>query len=618
VRSPTAISNAVAVALLIGSVACGGAACGSGLPEARVEVARPLLARLVADLPPGADQCVVTAPHLVSDRRRALLAELTDADALGWARTPHVAAYVRCRYRSRRESIVWRMLIDGELDREVLPMHVRWEGDACEADACDWPVAAWDGSILSLRSPDTDAVRGVGVEVELRALVARMPQLLEARLTGESLRLRTLEDDGVRELRRGSARRELVLSWEEMEVLAADHRIRRERTLARASERLLDGEALDWSDGDAIAAQLELRRARVSRRSAARRGAAGEELARFALRAIEERGADARVLDLALRALVEVGRIDDALARADRAAIECDFDPERARAMRALGWELAVRGDSPTAAQRLVDAGLARDPDDARGLAPLLAEALDREVVGPTSRTDVESEVLRLAALAVPGPLVALERPIAMSPVGVLPALVALVTMEPEANTIEVAAWLDVDVPVATIAVIPAGPRLSILPGRAMHALHVGGPLEVLETAAEALRAPGDGPFALELRLGAVDAPQQIVRIEGRIRRGRLSLERVSPALARWDWPRIARHLVEVFGDSLAPRFPASDLSWSGESAELLDQVGSELSMMHLAECNVSPERVVCTPRAGRSRDAIIAAARALQVLPPH
>jgi|GEM_PF-3088513 len=591
--------------------------CGGAPTRERTAATRPLLTQLVEDLPAGADQCVATAPHLVSDRRSALLAELSDADALGWARTPHVAAYVRCRYRARRESIVWRMLIDGELDRDVLPMHVRWEGEACEADACDWPIASWEAPILTLRSPDSDTVRGVGVEAELRTLVARLPQLLEVRLTSESMHLRTLEEDGVRELRRTTSRRERVLSWDEVEVLAADQGIRRERTLARASERLVDAAALDWSDGDAVAAQLELRRARVARRSGARRGAAGEELASFAIRALDERGADGRVLDLSLRALVEVGRIDEALSRADQAAIECDFDPERARAMRALGWELAVRGDSPTAAQRLVDAGLARDAEDARSLAPLLAEALDREVVGPTSRTDVEAEVLRLVELSVGGPLVTLDGPVALSPLGVLPALIALVTMEPEANTIEVAAWLDVDVPVATVAVLAAGPHLTILPGRAMHALHIGGPLEVLDTAAEALRSPGDGPFALELRLGPVDAPQRVVRMEGRIRRGRLSLERVSPALARWDWPRIARHLVDVFGDSLELRFPSPELSWSGESAELLRQVGSELSMMRLADCNASPERVVCTPRAGRSRDAILAAARALSVLPP-
>lgn len=592
-------------------------ACGGAPAPVRSVPAPALLARLVADLPAGADQCVATAPHLVSDRRRALLEELSDADALGWARTPHVAAYVRCRYRARRESMVWRVIIDGELDREVLPMHVRWEGEACEADACDWPIASWDGSILTLRSPDADAVRGVGVETELRALVARLPEILEVRVSSESLHLRTLEEDGVRELRRAGSRRERTLSWDEVEVLAADQRIRRERVLARASERVLDEASLDWSDGDAIAAQLELRRARVSRRSGARRGPAGDELARFALRALDERGADGRVLDLSLRALVEVGRIEDALARADRAAVECDFDPDRARAMRALGWELAVRGDSPSAAGRLVEAGLARDPDDARALAPLLAEALDREVVGPTSRTDVEAEIRRLVALRAAEGLVALDRPVSISPLGIVPALVALLTMEPESSTIEVAAWLDVDVPVATVAVIPAGPHLTILPGRSMHALHIGGPLEVLDTAAEALRSPGDGPFALEMRLGPVDAPERVVRIEGRIRRGRLSLERVSSAIARWDWARIARHLVDVFGASLELRFPSPELSWSGEPEELLRQVGSELSMMHLAECSASAERVTCRPRAGRSRDAIIAAARALLVLPP-
>ncbi len=608
-----AVRSALTTSLVALLVACGARS------EARPSDAAsaPLLAELVADLPPGADQCVVTAPHLVSDRRRALLADLSDADALGWARTPHVAAYVRCRYRARRESVVWRMILDGELDREVLPMHVRWEGEPCSADACDWPIASWDGRVLRMHSPESDTVRGVGVEVELRTLVERSPHLLEARLSSESLHLRTLEADGIREVRRAGSRRELVLSWEEVEVLAADQRIRRERTLARASERAIDEDALDWSDGDAVAAQIELRRARLARRSGGRRTAAEGALADFALRAIEERGADGRVLDLALRALSDTGRLDDALARADRAAVECDFDPERSRAMRALAWELAVRGGSPSAPQRLIDAGLAEDEGDARALAPLLAEALDREVVGPTSRSDVEAEVLRLAALSTSAPLVELDRAVTVPPLGLLPALVALLTSEPEAGTIEVAAWADVDVPVATVAVLPAGPRLSILPGRAMHALHVGGPLEVLDTATEALRAPGNGAFALEVRLGPVDAPERVVRVEGQVRRGRLSIVRVSATAARWDWPRIARHLVEVFADSLEMRFPSPELTWSGESTELLRQVGSELSMMHLADCNASDARVVCTPRAGRSREAIIAAARALLVLPP-
>ena len=603
-----------AMCIALGVLGCGGSVPTNGAAHLEGGSARELGRTLLRGMPRGADRCVYTAPHLVSDRRRALLAEISEADALGWARSPHVAAYVRCRYQGAREMVVWRLAIDGELDREALPMHVRWE-EACEADACDWPLARWDGEVLELRSPALVDRERAGVEAELRTLLARQPQILEARLREDAVTFFSLDEAGVREVRRDETRHERVLAWEEVEVLAADRRLRREHALGAASERFLVADAVPWSDGDAVAAQLELRLERSRRRTSERRARVTAELSSFADEALLRRPEDGRVLELSLRLLSELGQIDDALARLDRARVEADFDEERRRWVMGLGWELAVRADHPSAALRLVEAGLAGDEDDARSLAPLLAEALSRDVVGPTSRSDVEAEILRMRALSGTAPLVTLERPVAMAPLGLLSALLAL--LADETAPVEIYASLDVaSVPSATVAVLRDGTALTMLPGRGMHAAHELGSLELFDAASEALRSPGDGPFVVEIRIGPREAPSRVLRLSGTARRGRFSLEAVSSTASGWDWPRIARHLVTPFADAAELRFPSPELHWEGESDELLAQVESELELMRLAECELGRRSLTCTARAGRHREAILGAARALEVLP--
>lgn len=567
-------------------------------------------------MPRGADTCVFTAPHLVSDRRRALLADMSEADALGWARTPHVAAYARCRYRGDREVVVWRVLIDGELSRDDLPMRVRWE-EACEADACDLPIARWDGDVLELRSPVARRARSDrGAEGELLSLVGRESRVLEARASDAEVSYLALVEGGVREVARAEARRERTLAWEEIEILAGDRRLRREHALDTSSERFSPIDAVSWSDGDAVVAQLELRLQRLRRRTV-RRARGLEELLTFAQRALAERPQDGRVLELALSAYVEAGRIEEALALVDAAIVEADYAEERQAWARGLGWELAIGADHPSAAARLVAAGLASDEADGRALAPLLAEALGRDVVGETSRAAIEEEVRRMRALAAGPALTPLARPVVMAPLGLLQALVALTTEEPETAPLEIFGTFDVEgVPSATVAVLRDGTRLAMLPGRGFHAAHELGALDLVDAASEALRSPGDGPFIVEIRVGPYDIPTTVLRLSGTARRGRVSIEAVSAMAARWDWSRIARHLVQPFADAAELRFPEPELRWEGESNERLEEVQGELEIMRLADCALARNVLTCTPRAARARDTILAAARALEVLP--
>lgn len=579
-----------------------------------------MLAALVAGLPRGADQCVATAPLLTSDRRRAVLGAISHADALGWARVPHVAAYVRCRYRGDRERIEWRIAIDGELDREALPMHVRWDDGECEADECDWPIASFEDGVLSLRSPiRTTERRTTGAEAELAAIVLRQPHLLEARITDESVTVWLLDDRlGVRELRRDGegARLDRLYSWDELEVMGADHALRRDHARRDGDGRHVALDAMRWSDGDAVLAQLQLRLDRLRRRSGARRTALQGELATFALRALEERSEDAAVVAAALAALVEADRADEALMRADRLVVEADFDPDEARRMRALGWELAVRAGHASAAARLVEAGLALDTDDGEALAPMIAEALERDVAGPTRPQDVESELLRIRALADGGTTVPLPSPVVLEPLGIVWGLVELAAEDPRTTPLEIVAVLPLSViPSATVVALRDGTRMTALPGRALHVVRPAGGTEVLESAAPALRGPGDGPFVVEVRVGPTDAPTRVLRLEGRVRRGLLSLERVSADAVGLDWDRIGRHLITPLASLAEHAFPPPELVFRGEPTEMLERVRGDLAVMRLAECSLRDATLRCAPRPGREHEAAVAAARALGVL---
>lgn len=579
---------------------------------------------LIAPMPPGATSCVATAPYLVSDLRRAVLGEVSQADALGWARSPHVAAYARCRYEGERTGAVWRVLIDGEVPLEALPMHVRRAGEPCEADACDWPVAELDGAVIEVRSPGLSAGGPEAAEAELLDLWERTPHTLEISVSGEDTRVLALHPSGVRVSRatEGGPRYE-VLSWDQVEVAADDRRLRRDRAVHGGIEwRVVPLESIDFLDETAVARQLELRLDRLRRRSG-RAAAAEDELASLALAALERRSEDLSVVDLAVEALRRLGRTSEALDRLDRLAIEHDHDPEAVRRVRARAWALALRAGDVSAGERLAQAGLASAGDGAEALRMALVGAVSRTPVAspgapPLDPLDVEEEVRTWRAMVGSGAVTPLRAPVALAPLGIVPALLCLIAEDPfgEHTEVELAASFDVTSVVEGTVLISPALRLAVLPSLGVHARGATSLADAIHAMAEPFASPGVGPFVIVVRVGPSGAPTTEIRIEGTVRSGRVRVERVSPMAADWDWARLAEGLVTPFAEVVEHRFPDAEIRWASADGRALSTLVSDLDAMGYAACETDGEEAICRPRAGLGLSAVLAGARSLGALP--
>ena len=607
--------------LCLAALGCGGASerLLPGPGSAGIDVVRDL----VEPMPAGASACVATAPHEVTEAQWRMLAEIGAADALGWRSGPRVLASVRCRYGGVRAGAVWRLLVDGPPDLAALPLRVRDAEAPCEADACDWPAARRDGAVLEIRSPGLTPAGHAGAERALAALWSRIPHAVEVSVGDDGARALSRVGDRVRELVQTDRERHItLLDWDELGVRAEDRRLRRDRALeAGTDRRILPRDEADFLDAEGVVQQFELRFERLGRR--ADRPSAESELGAFALATLERRSEDHRAVSLALEALERLGRAGEGLAWLDRLAVERDHDPVEARRAAAEAWALAVRAADPSAGRRLARAGLvdaAEEPARVEALRAALAGALERgRAAGrPVEPVQVEEAVQRWRRLAAPGSTSPLAAPVRLPALGVVPALLCLGIDAPfEADTeIEVAAAFEVASVVEGAVVIQPGFRLAVLPSLGVHAVGPASEAVAIEAMAEPFRSPGAGAFVVAVRARRGGGSVAELRLEGRVERGVVLVERVSPEAAGWDWARLADGLVAPFAAVLERRFPDPELRWRIEDRGAREALVGDLDALGHARCAVDEGGVRCRAEPGRGLAAVLTAARSLGLVP--
>lgn len=608
-------ASLVRAGLVAACVGCGAAP----LPrEARSDV----MDRLVAALPRGAASCVLTAPRWVSDQRRAVLEGASRESTLGWSRTPHVAASVRCRYEGAREGTVVRAWIDGEIALDALPMHVRAEGAPCEADTCDWPVARIDGEFVEIVSEGVEAGPERGAEAELARLLSQHPRALEIVVSDAEVRVLALDGEALREIVRDDAGRfDRTLSWDEIEVRAEDQRIRREHALRGEPTRtVVPLESIDFLDDAHLRAQLSARLERAARR---RRAAVDAELEAVARAALERRSEDLGVVDLALEALRRTGHVDDALAWVERLARSEDHDEERAARVRSRGWAIAIRAEHPSAAARLIEAGLAT-PEDAETMSEALAGALAGLPDGRVAARahvepyELDRAVRHLRGVTAGATLTPITTDVALAPAGLVPTLLALMSETPfePGLEVEVSARFSVSAVTSGVAVLEPSARFVVLPEIGVFAAGATLGAEIV-VVADPFAAPGDGPFTLVVRIGPAGAPVSELAVAGEVRRGRVHLTAVSPAARGWDWERLGRDVVGPFATALERRFPDAQVEWEGEP-RALRAMASDVRAFGYGECELEADVARCTVRPGQGLWMVLIAARSLGALPPE
>jgi hypothetical protein len=596
--------------------------CGASTERVVPSASRTdVVGSLLEPMPRGASACVATAPYEVSEPEQRVLAEVGTADALGWRSGPSVIATAMCRYGGPRAGAVWRLLVDGEVDLGALPLRVREADAPCEADACDWPVARRDGPVLEIRSPGLTLDGGAGAERTLAALWSRIPHALEVSVGVDGARALSRAGGRVRErVESERERRATLLDWDELVVRAEDRRMRRERVLEAGDDRrLVACDEADFLDAEGIVEQLELRFERLERRR--ERSALEAELGACALMTLERRSEDRRAVSLALDALERIGQVGEALAWLDRMAVERDHDPEEARRAAAEAWALAARAADPSAGARLARAALvdaADPPARVEALRAALAGALERgRAVGrAASPVEVEETVWRWRRLVSAGSASPLASPVRLPSLGVVPTLLCLVSDAPfEADTeIEVAATFDVASVVEGAIVAQPGFRLAVLPALGVHAVGTG--TVALEAMAEPFRSPGAGAFVVVVRARRGGGTVAELRLEGRVERGAVLVERVSPEAAAWDWNGLAEGVFAPFAAVLERRFPDPELRWRLDDHAALEALAADVEALGQARCSVDEGGVRCRVRPGRGLDAVLTAARSLGLLP--
>ncbi|MEO0323333.1 MAG: hypothetical protein AAF447_10280 [Myxococcota bacterium] len=355
------------------------AAC-AGAPEPREVPRAPTAAEvLVADLPPGADHCVVARPGRLAPSRRRQLAPLSAATAFAWDSDAPVAVVVEARRDGRGAPATELRLRVSDLEAarawlaESAPFRVRWMPPGACVDPAPlvcrgWRAHAPDARTLRLRRGLWRAgpaqALGEGHRDSLmhrcRALAGRFPQAHEVAVHTE----RTWR--GAWDLGEGdpSSFREVVV----LPLGGDDGAGVRWREVIRGIEGLPPEVMLALAEGAAAEPPFV---ESSSRQFGPAMGPEGLESA-----------ADYRWEDLAL-ALEDARRLARAASAA--AAASVPLDPERvavedlevlARQLRLHRRAAETRGDR-TPLRDLLRRGLAAHPEDAE-LAQELAEELVR------------------------------------------------------------------------------------------------------------------------------------------------------------------------------------------------------------------------------------------------
>lgn len=616
---------------LVSYALVGGACAGTPAPApiAASDVVRgDPLAPLLAALPEGATSCIAVRTARVVDRRRALVETRSRAGALAWARIPHVRAYVRCDV-GENDARVELVAID-DLDvsdraavEAALSLSVRWTGEPCEHDECDWPeVSAVGRGALALRRRTPTGAAAGGVEGALARLALERPDALELSVSAEGARVLLPAADGIEELAFSADGRSATEAWgwEELELAVEDRRISEDAVAADAEERALrDPAELAEAGVEEVRSQLG---ARVSR---ARRGGRGaSEAARAAIAAIA-RDALARwpgdlvVVAEASRALALASAAHEALERIDQLAIAAAGDAAALGVLEALGRELALYARDASLVERLVAAGVAEAESDG----PSVAEALGALVEGHGMDYGEAEAVVRLARERVSEAPALGATEATISARALVGALWLFAGGRSSALHLEV--WL------RGAAVTPPASRSS--PGLTvvgvtdgLHVRALGRPGERLLSIAEVVEnalASSSAGAALELVLRAEsDGVIRVLRAAGTVEPGAgvVRLSAVSPGVAALGAERIERALAQPLDALLSRRFPAPELHWATSTGDPeRPAIERALRRAGVRGCEVSAAAIDCEPGAAGASDGlamIVAVAQALGVLP--
>lgn len=322
--------------------------------------------QLAAELPAGGDRCVIARPARVPRMRRGLLARVSQAEPMAWLTELDVRAYASVRRDdhdgpSAQVTLLWvgapRQRVREVLDaRSGLVLH--WEEDAsCEPGEC--PVRARFASehVVRIERGALVPASRSGVEAQCRKMAARSPGAAEVSAArSRNFGVFALTGLPVR------ASSEIRASRGGLHV----ERIDRMRTPDEAERALVEGIAPEvFFPGQ---------------------GALGKDMRRTRVRAAVHTRFDLLWADLELvrddeERLALAAREADALASVGPP--QGVFPAVREDVLAELGYRLELvarasgepRRVQAQAARRLLEAALARDPDD-EGLALLLTEFL--------------------------------------------------------------------------------------------------------------------------------------------------------------------------------------------------------------------------------------------------
>lgn len=592
-------------------------ACGAA-PPAMTEPARAddPLEVLFALAPEGSTVCVAVRSARIVDRRRPLAATLSVAGSLAWARTPHVRSYLRCDAGTNHARIEI-MSVDAldTSDRAAvegaLGIHVRWAGEPCAHDECDWPVVRAETGILVLSRREPIGVTGPGVEVRVAAAARARPDFIELRIDQTGRRF-VLPDDGGLAVVDGDAE-PTRSSWEELELAVEDERIAEDAVDAHAALRALRdvADASAWS-ADLLETQLGLRFARARRRARTIPDADREAIETLARLAIERWPDDLVLVTDAARALSLVSDAAEALVSIDALARVSHDDDARRESLETLARELALDARDPSLGERLVAAGLAA-PESVVRIAETLAVL--RETHG-APYPDAES-LVRAAALAPTAPRAASHD--LRTAARAVPALLWMVASRASA-TAEVELWARG--PTLTPAAAISSPGLAALgtadgiyveaSGRMSERLLSIG--EILERALEGCAAGTSVDLTFRVTEGDTTATAYV---HGTTLGTDLVVDQASELLAALDAPRVARLVAAPLSDLVSRRFPAPVLRFEIEAAH--GDVERALRLRDVRGCEVEALTLTCEPGAAGASEGlemIRAVAEILGVIP--
>jgi hypothetical protein len=501
-----------------------------------------------APLPRHAFDCVVSWPGAVGAARRPLVMSVSEGGV--WTREGSPARMVASCLATDTGTparvtvvVLERAMTAVELD-EVLPLRVRWEGEACEADACDLPLASVDGTRLVIRQrtlpastdepddagPACDAVRRGAVEARSRRVGSgRVLRALEPSEHGLTITTTTLD-----------VRQEPTvqhLDWSALRMRQLDDRIEHDAAVREAERGRIQPESeIDVSNAALAAHQIALRLVRLERRPTR---AHALELAALARRAFAAHPAE---LDFGRRAVAHAvagGDLDaaaDALAALEEAAPHDDALPTLRLAI-AIG-----HGDTQAAADAL----------DAPGMDASARQAVADALVGDLAAVPEAVRVVRGVALVddlvririamhdtLTASLTTAPRGAALPSASLPRVLAALAGCEAPQALVVCGAGLATATAVEGSAIRVSDGRCAGWSGRMPRG--------------EALAAPLADAGAV--RVAAMCAEGGAV-LAGTLGRGTLQVERAGAAIAHRDFGRVLAELAAPLAELEARTFP--------------------------------------------------------------